>query len=55
LGTTDSAVTAFQKVVELSGSEDSYISLGDLYVQKGLDMKAAGNEEAAIEEFNKAI
>jgi len=36
-------------------AEDDYVQLGDLYIQQGLLFREAGNEEAALESFNKAI
>ena len=55
LGDRDAAVEPLTKVVELTKSEDSYIQLSDLYLQKGLTLKADGNKEESMQNFNAAI
>jgi len=51
----DAAIEPYLKVLELTHSEDSYVQLGDMYVQKGLKLKNDGDDAGADEYFDKAI
>ncbi|MCB0731178.1 MAG: tetratricopeptide repeat protein [Ignavibacteriae bacterium] len=55
MGDRDAAIEPYKKVVELSKSEDAYVSLGDLYVQKAVMLKDSGKEEEGNKSFNEAI
>lgn len=55
MGNRDLAIEPLQKVVELKKTEDSYIQLADLYLQKGLTLKADGNKDEAMNQFNSAV
>lgn len=55
MGDTDGAIAPYSKVVELTKSEDSYVQLADLYLQKGLGLQADGDSTAATENFESSI
>jgi tetratricopeptide (TPR) repeat protein len=55
MGDRNAAIAPFEKVVELTKTADSYAQLGELYLQKGLEEKDAGQAEESMNTFNKAI
>lgn len=55
MGDRDAAIDPLKKVVELTKSEDSYVQLSDLYIQKALTAKQAGNKEEGIALFNQSV
>jgi FimV-like protein len=55
MGDRDGAVEPLQKLIELKNDEDSYVQLGDLYIQKGLTLRESGEKEKAMEQFEKSI
>lgn len=55
MGDRDAALEPLKKVVELAKSEDSYVQLSDLYLQKGLGQQVDGDSTAATENFEAAI
>ena len=42
-------------MLNLLNAEDSYVQLGDLYLQKGVMLKDDGKTEEANQNFNMAI
>jgi len=54
MGNRTAAFAPYKKVVELTGTEDSYVQLGDLYIQEGLMLKEA-DDESAMDQFDEAI
>lgn len=55
MGDREAAIEPLKKVNELTKSEDSYIQLSDIYIQKALVAKEAGNKEEGIELFNQSV
>ncbi|MFZ1291500.1 MAG: tetratricopeptide repeat protein [Melioribacteraceae bacterium] len=54
-GDRDAAIVPFTKIVELTNSGESYAQLGEIYLQKGVEVKEAGDKEKGMDYFNKAI
>ncbi len=55
VGDQDAAIEPLKKVLEHTKTADAYVQLGDIYVQKGVKLNAAGNKDEAMENYNKAI
>lgn len=55
MGDREGAEAPLKKMVELTGDENSYVQLGDLYVQKGLELRSEEKEAESMEYFDKAI
>lgn len=55
MGNREAAIDPLKKVVELTQSEDSYVQLADLYIQKALTAKEAGNKDEGIALFNESV
>ncbi|MCW8849308.1 MAG: tetratricopeptide repeat protein [Melioribacteraceae bacterium] len=51
----DAAIEPLKKVLELTKSEDSYVQLSDLYIQKAVAAKEAGKKEEGIALFNESV
>ncbi|MBK7105884.1 MAG: tetratricopeptide repeat protein [Ignavibacteriae bacterium] len=54
-GDRDAAIVSFKKIVDLTNSAESYAQLGEIYLQKGVEIKEAGDKEKGMDYFNQAI
>ena len=54
-GDREAAIVPFKKIMELTNSPDSYVQLGEIYIQKGVELKEAGDKDKSMESFNKSI
>ncbi|MBK8943700.1 MAG: tetratricopeptide repeat protein [Ignavibacteriae bacterium] len=54
-GDREAAIVPFTKIVELTNTPDSYAQLGEIYLQKGVEVKEAGDKDKGMEYFNKSI
>lgn len=55
MGNREAAIKPYTKVMELTKSEDSYVQLADIYIQKGMTLKDSGKKEEGMQNLNKAI
>jgi tetratricopeptide (TPR) repeat protein len=55
IGDRDAAIEPYLKVMELTKSASSYTQLGELYLQKGLELKEKGNKEESMTYIEKSI
>ncbi len=51
----DGAIKQFKEVLKRKKSEDAYVQLGNIYVQKGVKLDADGKKDEAIKNYNEAI